>query len=297
MSTSFLITGATGKQGGSVISAILASPSFSPSTTKIYALTRSPTSASALRLVAKSPSISLISGDLDNIPAIFSSLPSPPTGVFSVQALGKKEVAQGNALIDSAVEAGVKTFVYASVERGGVERSDVNPTDVEHFRTKHEIEKHLKEKAEGTRGTMSYTILRPVFFLDNLQPGLFGRIVATAWRISLPANKKLQVIDTTDIGPFGAAALLEPENPSYHNKALSLAGDELTFEEANALFVERTGTPMPTTYEFLSRLILWLAGDAGAMFRWFGTEGFGVEIEKIRGMQAGKGMMSMGVGL
>ena len=109
----------------------------------------------------------------------------------------------------------------------------------------------------------------------------------------MPKDKKLQVIDTRDIGAFGAAALLEPENPAYHNTALSLAGDELTFEEANALFQKKTGRPIPTTFEFLPKLVLWLVAEAGAMFRWFGTEGFGVEIGKMRGMEAGKGMKSM----
>ena len=140
---------------------------------------------------------------------------------------------------------------------------------------------------------MSYTILRPVFFLDNLQPGLFGRVIATAWRIYVPVNKKLQVIDSRDIGPFAAAALLDPENPTYHNKALGLAADELTFEDANAMFQQKTGQPIPTTYEFLPRLVCWLMDEVGVMFRWFGTDGFGVDVERMRGMEAGKGLRTM----
>ena len=294
MATSLLITGATGKQGGSVISALLSSPAFSPTSTKIYALTRSPTSASSLRLASKSPSISLIGGDLANVPAIFASLPSPPSGVFSVQLPGKGEVAQGKALVDEAVKAGVKKFVYASVERGG-EKSKDNPTDIPHFKTKHEIEKYLELKTKESGGRMNYTILRPVFFLDNFEWGFLGKIIATAWKISLPPKKPLQVIATTDIGPFGAAAFLDPEDTTYKNKALSLAGDELTFEEANEIFKEKTGKEIPTTYEFLARMALWAFGEVGTMFRWFRTDGFGADTEKLRSLEAGRGLKKFGV--
>ena len=293
-----LVTGATGKQGGSVITALLSSPHFNPSTTKIYALTRSPTSSSALRLAAKSPSIGLIQGDLSNVPAIFKSLPSPPTSVFSVQLLGKEEVTQGKALIDSSISAGVSKFVYASVERGGDQRSWEDPTYVPHFTTKHKIEQYLIEKTKASGDRMSWTILRPVFFLDNLEWGFIGKIVVTAWRDHVPRTKPLQVISTSDIGQFGAAALLSSstpqENKAYHNQAISLAGDELTFEDANKIFLEKTGQPIPTTFGFLATMVLWLMKDLGLMYRWFATEGFGSNIKKLRSMEAGKELKGFG---
>ena len=191
------------------------------------------------------------------------------------------------------MKAGVKTFVYASVERGG-EKSKDNPTEIPHFKTKHEIEKYLELKVKESQGRMSYTILRPVFFLDNFEWGFVGKIIATAWKISLPPTKKLQVIATTDIGPFGAAAFLEPEDPTYNNKAISLAGDELTFEDANEIFKEKTGMEIPTTYEFLTRIALWALGEIGTMFRWFATDGFGADVGNLKGLDAGKGMKSFG---
>ncbi len=53
-----LITGATGKQGSAVINALLANPPAYPH--EILALTRSPTSAAAKALTAKSSNITLI---------------------------------------------------------------------------------------------------------------------------------------------------------------------------------------------------------------------------------------------
>jgi nucleoside-diphosphate-sugar epimerase len=66
-------------------------------------------------------------------------------------------------MVDGALAAGVKFFVYTSVERGGNDKSYDNPTNVPHFISKHNIEHHLVENA-GDK--MQWTILRPVAFMD-----------------------------------------------------------------------------------------------------------------------------------
>jgi hypothetical protein len=84
-SRALLITGATGKQGGSVVNALLkANAPF-----EILALTRNAQSASAQRLLQKSPKIKLVTGDFSNIHDIFrqakAATDAPIWGVFSVQ--------------------------------------------------------------------------------------------------------------------------------------------------------------------------------------------------------------------
>lgn len=86
MSRALLITGATGKQGGSVISALLARKAEF----QILAVTRDPESSGAKRLAAKSSAITLIKGDLDHVDGIFTAAAQKATsgkiwGVFSVQ--------------------------------------------------------------------------------------------------------------------------------------------------------------------------------------------------------------------
>lgn len=282
MSKPILITGATGKQGGFVLRALLAHPKYSPTTYPIYAVTRNPSSPGSARLSALSPSISLIAGDLNDTPAIFSSLPAKPWGVFSVQLPGKTEVPQGKALVDAAFQSGVSHFVYTSVDRDGGDE----PTNVPHFMTKHEIERHLIQKSEESNGKMSYTILRPVFFLDNLEWGFLGKLIATAWRNAL-GPRKLQVIATTDIGVIGANAFLENDSPVYKNKGISLAGDELTFEEANKIFLEKTGKEIPVTYGFLANFVLWAVKDLGLMFKFFVEKGYGADIATVRRLNKG----------
>lgn len=84
-SRALLITGATGKQGGSVVNALLkANTPF-----EILAVTRNAQSASAQRLLQKSPNIKLVTGDFNAIDDMFrqakAATSSPIWGVFSVQ--------------------------------------------------------------------------------------------------------------------------------------------------------------------------------------------------------------------
>jgi uncharacterized protein YbjT (DUF2867 family) len=84
MSRSILVTGATGRQGGGLIRALLASPEAS--NLKIFGLTRNPQSPAALNL--KEKGVAIIQGDYNNVPAIFKNeelTEQPLWGVFSVQ--------------------------------------------------------------------------------------------------------------------------------------------------------------------------------------------------------------------
>lgn len=257
-----LVIGATGKQGRKVIETILASDSKASFT--ILALTRNPDSASAKALAAKSTLIRLVKGNLDDTPAVFraaleASAGAPIWGVFSVQqavqdgATQERETKQGQAVVDQAIAHNIKVFVYTSVDRGG-DNSESNPTYVPHFISKHDIETHLKAKAADAK--MQYTILRPVAFMDGLTPNFMGKVFATFFKIGLKPSKPVAFIATSDIGFFAGRAFLQPESAEYKNKAISLAGDELTFEQMSQVFRERLGYELPTTFQFLARFIM-----------------------------------------
>ena len=169
MAMNILVTGATGKQGGAVVSALLASPSSTDF--MIYAVTRNASSSAATSLASRS-NVKVIEGNLDDPAALFQSAGVPIWGVFSVQTFmgsGQStatEQRQGIQLIDAAVAHGsVQQFVYASADRGG-SRSSSDPTNIPHFISKYHIEKYLEEKAP--QANMGYTILRPVAFMENL---------------------------------------------------------------------------------------------------------------------------------
>lgn len=285
-----LVLGATGKQGKKVIDTILASDS--KANFVILALTRNPDSASAKALAAKSTTIKLVKGNLDDAPAVFkaaldASAGAPLWGVFSVQqavmdgATQERETKQGKDVIDQAIAHNVKLFVYTSVARGG----ESDPTYVPHFISKYDIESHLKARAADAK--MQYTILRPVAFMDGLTPNFMGKVLASWIKTAIKPSKPLPFIATSDIGFFAGQAFLQPENPEYKNQAISLAGDELTFGQMKQVFKEKMGYEIPTTFDFVATFIRWMVKEMRLMFKWFDEEGFNVNIPKLREMNPG----------
>jgi len=251
----------------------------------IYALTRNPESGGAKALVAKAPErITLVKGNLDDCDALFKAAAKPIKGVFcvSIPVMGPgsksdAEEVQGKALVDAALKNGVETFVYTSVDRHGAD-SETQDTDIPHFISKAHIERYLQEKSAGTQ--MAWTILRPVAFLDNIIKGFAGKIFPTAWKVGFSPTTKLQVISSVDIGWFGAQALLRPKD--FAGRAISLAGDELTFDEANTIFKEEVGYDIPITFGFIVSALLWGVKDIGTMFKFFEDVGYAADIAALR---------------
>jgi uncharacterized protein YbjT (DUF2867 family) len=178
----YLVVGATGTQGGSVVHALLAAPSL-PSDAYIFALTRNTSSQKTKNLAALDPRISLLSGEPTSPEDIFVSAPHQHIdAVFYVTVHGPPRAEEAQAakcLIDASIAHGVTHFVFASADRGGEKLSDSSPTPVPHIATKHRIELYLKTKRQGTN--RAWTILRPVTFMDNLTPEFAGKGFAAMW--------------------------------------------------------------------------------------------------------------------
>jgi uncharacterized protein YbjT (DUF2867 family) len=283
-----LVTGATGKQGSAVVNALVANPPPYPH--EIVALTRNTDSPAAKKLAAKSKTIKLLTGDLNDCPSIFTNAGGNGSiwGVFSMQlpAMGQKNVAedveekQGIALVDAALSSGVKHFVYSSVDRGG-SNSINDPTNIGHFASKHRIELHLinatKDSKKNSQG-MTYTILRPTAFYDNLTPDFIGKGFAAMWNNM--GSVPLQLVGTRDIGVFAAMAFsnLDSDSNTYRNNAISLAGDELTQPEASKVFEKVFGKKMPITFGFVGNMIQYMMKELGTMFQWFVDVGYKADI-------------------
>ncbi|KAI1206630.1 NAD(P)-binding protein [Annulohypoxylon truncatum] len=283
-----LITGATGHQGGAVIEALLnrARDKFT-----ILAVTRDANSPSSQRLAEKSPSIKLVQGNLNDVPSLFQEArkthSQPIWGVYSVQiSIGsgvtlEGEIAQGKALIDESIKAGVKHFVYGSVERGGDEASWNNPTPIPHFQSKYHIERHLRDvTSSGKPGeNMGWTILRPVAFMDNLTPGFPMKVFMAALHNHL-GNKPLQWVAPSDIGVFAMKSFTDPEH--WNRKAVGLAGDQLSWEDLNASWIKATRSPVPVTYWFFGSVLTYLATELSLMIGWFASDGYKADIAARR---------------
>ena len=203
-------------------------------------------------------------------------------GKASVQT----EEQQGKALIDAAIAHNVKHFVYTSVERGaqGKEENDA-PTPIPHYASKYRIEQHLKEKAAAGTNNMSWTILRPTGFMENLNPGFFGAVSLTALKVTQLPTSKTCWIAVSDIGWFAAQAFLKPDE--YRGMAIPLAGDQLTYKEIVGVIEKVTGKPPKMTYEFLVKGFLWYMAEFGAMFRFFREVGNRVDVDGLRKIHPG----------
>ena len=281
MSGPVLITGATGKQGSAVVRALLKLPQ-PPSI--ILALTRSISSFSAQKLASTSPSIKLVEGNLENVPAIFDAAEQLTEdaiwGVYSVQVSGANEEKQGKSLVDESLKRNVKHVVYSSVDRGGNEKSWINPTNVPHYIAKHKIELHLRDTSKDSG--MTWTILRPVAFMDNLVPGFQPRVFLAALKCSLKPDQPLQWVATRDIGVFAAKAFEKPKD--YSGKAIGLAGDELTVQQTGEVFKAVTGQALTPTFTLIGSALKLAVSEIQFMLNWFGREGYGVDIEELRKM-------------
>ncbi|KXG51680.1 Peptidase C12, ubiquitin carboxyl-terminal hydrolase 1 [Penicillium griseofulvum] len=130
--TTILITGAIGKQGGSVIENLPERKKKKKAPFKILAVTRNPDSTAAKKFAQKSSNITLIQGNLEDPAAIFKNVKYQTStrvwAIFSVQTANPKnanddERRQEIDLIDESIKQGVKYFEYSSVDRGG-ERLD-----------------------------------------------------------------------------------------------------------------------------------------------------------------------------
>ncbi|KAH7317568.1 putative NmrA-like family domain-containing protein 1 [Rhexocercosporidium sp. MPI-PUGE-AT-0058] len=276
-SKTFLIVGATGTQGSSVVKALLADPSL-PSDAHILALTRNASSSKAKSLAALDSRVEPLSGDPTAPDAIFRNSPYPIDAVFCVTVHGPagSEEAQADGLIKASLENNVKHFVFTSADRGGEKFSDTNATPVPHIATKHRIELHLRGMAEGTE--MKWTILRPVTFMDNLTPDFAGKGFTAMW--NQVGSKPIQLVAASDIGYFAAKALLNRDQ--YAGKKIGIAGDELNYEQACKVFKEHMGVEMPTTFCAVGTLVKFAMKDLGAMFQWFEKDGYAVDIAAAR---------------
>jgi uncharacterized protein YbjT (DUF2867 family) len=262
------VTGATGQQGGAVARKLLADG------WKVRALTRDVNKPAAQALAQAGAE--LIAGDLDSrsdLDAAFQGV----YGVFSVQNFWlpnvgfEGEIQQGKNVAAAAKAAGVQHLVYSSV--GSAHRG----MGQKHFESKWIIEQYIPTL------DIPYTILRPVFFMDNHNWSRAYILSGTFTGMGLRPEKGVQSIAVEDIGVFAALAFANPKE--FLGKTVELAGDELTEAQTAEVFSKVIGRPVT------------LAAPAGggwaspeesaAMFNFFNGEGYGADIPALRKLHPG----------
>lgn len=265
----FLVTGATGLQGGATARALLARGR------QVRALVRD-TRASAAAALAEAGA-ELVRGDLYD-PASLRAAMAGARGVFSVQTFMTPagiggEVRQGRAVAEAAAETGVEHVVYSSV--GGAERA----SGVPHFESKYSIERYLRTLGVPT------TVLRPTFFMDNFAshgPSLENNELVV--RLALKPGTPVQLIATADIGEFAAQAFDDPDR--WAGTELEIAGDELTADGIAAAFAAARG--LPARFEQLpldavaTNPHIPFSHEIAVMFEWLQEHGYAADIPALR---------------
>lgn len=255
-----VVTGATGKQGGSTLKYLL-NKGF-----KLRGVTRKPEGDAAKALAAQG--VEMVAGDLDDADSLERAV-TGAWGVFGVQntweAGVEKEEEQGKRLATVARKKGVQHFVYSSV--GSAHKN----TGIPHFDNKFRVEQTVKQL-----GFPSYTILRPVFFMENLPSPWFlqGDKLMTA----LAPTTKLQMIAADDVGHFHAQAFIEADK--FKGAEIDLAGDSATMIEAAAAvgkLVGKTVTFQPIPIDAVRQN----SDDFAKMLEWFDAVGYSADISAL----------------
>ena len=258
-----LVTGATGKQGGAVARELLAKGY------KVRIMTRQPEGAAAKALAQSGAQV--VAGDLDDERSIAKALEGA-WGAFAVQntweAGVEREEEQGKRFAKAAKDAGIQHIVYSSVA------SAHRKTGITHFENKWRV-----EETKRSLGFPSYTILRPVFFMENfLLPSFLPSIQQGRLEVAIEPDTQLQMIAVADIGKHGARAF--EKHAELNGKALDLAGDELTMPEVAAVLGQVLGHPVRFVQASIED-VRKFSEDYAIMLEWFDRVGYDVDIPRL----------------
>ncbi|RYP52454.1 hypothetical protein DL768_002377 [Monosporascus sp. mg162] len=135
----------------------------------------------------------------------------------------------------------------------------------------------LREDRGGTTkkndGRMAYTILRPVAFMENLNPtSFFGAMFVSLWA-TMPPHTPLQLISLRDVGLFAAEALptatssSSPSSLPAHAIYARVAGD---------------GSQLPQAWGIVGCGMRWAMGAVGRTFDCFEAVDYGGDIVALR---------------
>ncbi|KAH7321523.1 hypothetical protein BKA65DRAFT_540728 [Rhexocercosporidium sp. MPI-PUGE-AT-0058] len=222
MSKLLTVFGATGQQGGSLTDYVLKNNELSQ-LYRIRAITRDISKPSAIAL--KDRGVEVVQADLDKPATLLKAL----TGSYAVfgvtnyweRASKEGEVAQGKAIADASVAAGVELLIWSSLP--SVTKLSKGKVALKHFDSKAEIEDYVR----------SLPILS-VFFMagwymqnhiSHMRPQPVGDGTYKLSQTFAPTST-LPMIDITDTGKFIAPILLDPLK--YQGKSFTCATKLLT---------------------------------------------------------------------
>lgn len=223
----FVVTGATGRQGSAVVRHLLQERAH------VKALTRDPHAKKAKQLAVLGAE--LVTGDMANTDAL-KKVFRGAAGVYSVQnpyaSSIAAEVQQGKNVADAAKAAGVAHVVQGSAGLG-------KKTGIPSWDSKLEIQEYMNSLR------LPLTVLRPASFMELINdPGFYP--MASTFHIMpklMGADKKVPWLAVDDLGSIAAKVFGNPNR--YIGQDLQLTSDLQTINEVRALYREVLGKKAP----------------------------------------------------
>jgi len=256
-----VITGATGQQGGATARELLAGGH------RVRAMTRKPDGAAAKALAQLGAEV--VQGDLNDATSLERAF-AGAWGLYAVQntweAGVEEEEVQGKRSAEVAKAVGVQHFVYASV--GSAQRE----TGIPHFDNKARVERTVR-----ALDFPSYTVVRPVFFMENLaSPWFKPHIAKGTLALGIEPDTKLQMIAVADIGKYGKLAF--EQHAKLNSRAIDIAGDELPPPVMADLIGKAAGRTV-THYQVPIDEVRRSSQEFAIMLEWFDAVGYDADIE------------------
>jgi uncharacterized protein YbjT (DUF2867 family) len=201
-----LVTGAAGNTGSLIVQHLLSQGEH------VRAFVRSGDAGK----VAPHPNLEIAIGDLDDVASVRSAMKGAAVA-YLLAANSPSQVVQEIGVIDAARAEGVRRLVKHSA--AGADAAHANPI----------LQWHGQAEAALKRSGLSYTILRPHWFFQNLfwfaQPGHETVTMALG-------HEKVAAIDIRDIAEVAARVLT---TPGHEGKTYTLTGPQaLSAEEMAA---------------------------------------------------------------
>lgn len=235
----FLVTGATGTQGGAVTTSLLSAGH------KVHALVRDPSTPKALSL--KSANVEIFTGTFSDIPSIVAAA----TGCQGVFLNVSPDLSDPNGelqnaknVIKASKEAGVQHIIYTSVLKTG-QHKRFPDWDPKSFMANYWESKDAIENEVRNAGFAFWTILRPGFFMANfLLPGapyMYPELWTEGlFKTGYKPSTRLGLTDPKDIGAV-AAKIFDQGGSKWNGVEIDLYSEELTVKELVAILGEVAG--------------------------------------------------------
>ena len=254
----FAVLGATGAQGGAVVTALLERGA------QVRGITRRTDSPSARRLVDAGAEV--VAADLSDeasVAAAFAGVDGAYALTTPFEEGPAAEVAQGATIIAAALAARVPHLVFSSV-------ADADQhTGIPHFDSKFAVEQSLAESG------LFYTIVGPTYFYDNMLGGI-DDIRAGVFELPLPADAALQQLSRRDLGRFVATVLADPA--PFRGARVDIASDNPTPRDMAAVLTAAVGSPVKLVTRNPDEIG---SADMRAMFGFLARGGYTVDIAEL----------------